>query len=397
MQKKYLVLGLGKSGKAACFFLLDKNKKIIAVDNNLKEDEEIKKLKKNIEILTNNNVDFSSIEKVVVSPGVRPDHEIIKRAKKKNIEIIGEIELGCRYLKNKCVAITGTNGKTTLTTLVYHILNENKIPAVALGNIGIGLTSFLDKISPEDVVVLELSSFQLETMSAKFIDFAVITNITPDHLDRYQSFQKYALTKLNIINCLKKDKILYTTKKVIKRYFLNNKINIKEVKEEIEDIAKEICLDLKVSKENIDKAISTFKRIEHRFEFVREIKGVCFYNDSKATNVDAVLYAVKKINGPIILIAGGVDKGCSYKVWKKTFGDKVKHIIAIGQSAKKIKFELTGFDVQIFDDLNSAVKKAFFLAQKNDCILFSPGCSSFDMFNNYEHRGEVFKKIVNSI
>ncbi len=399
MEKKYLVLGLGKSGKAACSFLLNRKKQIIAVDNNLIEDEEIKKLKQsNVEVLKDNNVDFKNIEKVVISPGVNPNHEIVKKAKENNIEVLGEIELGCKYLKNKCIAITGTNGKTTLTKLICHILNENNKKASALGNVGISLTSYIDKLQEDEIVVLELSSFQLETLYTKFIDAAVIINITPDHLDRYKTLQDYAVAKLNIVNCLKKDKILYTTKKVIKRYFvLNNKINIKEVKDEVDDIAKEICLDWQISKENIDRAIKSFKRIEHRLEFVREINDVSFYNDSKATNVDSVLYAVKKIKTTIVLIAGGVDKGSTYKIWKKSFKNKVKHIIAIGQSANKIKLELVGFDVQIINDFELAVKKAFSLAQKNDCVLLSPGCSSFDMFKNYEHRGEVFKKIVNSI
>jgi UDP-N-acetylmuramoylalanine--D-glutamate ligase len=399
MQKKYLVLGLGKSGKAIAFYLLNKNKKFIAVDNYLVEDEEIKILKQNnVEIFTNNNIDFQDIKKVIVSPGINSNHEIIKKAKKNNIEIISEIEFASKFIKNKCIAITGTNGKTTLTKLICHIFNENNIPAIALGNVGVSLTSYLDKINPKEIIVLELSSFQLERMHTRFVDIAIITNITPDHLDRYASFEEYAYTKLNIMNCLKKGRILYTPKKVIKRYFvLNNKINIKEVKDDVEDIAKQICFDLKLSKENIINAIKTFKKVEHRLEFVREIKGICFYNDSKATNVASVLYAVKKIKKPIILIVGGFDKGFSYKIWQKAFLNRVKFVIAIGRSAKKIKMELAGFNVQILNDLESAVKKAFFLAQKNENILFSPGCSSFDMFDNYEHRGKVFKQLVNSI
>jgi len=399
MKKKYLILGLGKSGKAVCFFLLSKKKKIVAIDNNLIEDDEIRKLKQNnVEILKDNDIDFNEIQKVIISPGVHPNHEIIKKVKENNIEVIGEIQFAVKYLKNKCIAITGTNGKTTLTKLICHILNENNKKAVALGNVGVSLTAYLNEIKKDEILILELSSFQLETLKTKFIDAAVIINITPDHLDRYKTFQDYALAKLNIIKCLKKNKILFTTKEVIERYFvLNNKINIKEIKNEVFDIARQICLDWQISNDDIDKAIKTFKKIEHRLEFVREINGVCFYNDSKATNVDAVLYAVKKIAVPIILIAGGVDKGFGYKIWEKTFSNRVKNIIAIGQSANKIKLELIGFDVQILSDLESAVKKAFSLAQKNDCILFSPGCSSFDMFKNYEHRGKVFKKIVNSI
>lgn len=399
MEKKYLVLGLGKSGKAAINLLLSKHKKVIGIDNNLIENEEIQRLRQlNVEILKDNNIDLSHIEKIIISPGVNPNHEIIKKAREYNIEVLGEIQLGCQYLKNKCIAITGTNGKTTLTKLISHILNENKIKAVPLGNVGVSLTSYIEKLKEDEVVVLELSSFQLETMYSKCIDAAIIINITPDHLDRYETLKEYATAKLNIVNCLKNDRFLYTTKEVRKRYFvLNSKINIKEVENDVDEIAKVVCFDWGIEKEKIDKAIKTFKRPEHRLEFVREINGVNFYNDSKATNVDSVIYAVKKINTPIILIAGGIDKGFPYKIWNKFFKNKVKNIIAIGQSANKIKNDLKGFDVQILNDLESAIKKAYSLAKKDDSVLLSPGCSSFDMFKNYEHRGEVFKKIVNSM
>ena len=400
MQKKQLILGLGLSGRAAASFLLKKNKKVIAIDNNLVETDEIKILKKNknLTISKNNVVDFLEIEKVIVSPGIDPNHAILQKAIKNKIKIISEVELGAMYLKNRCFGITGTNGKTSLTKLITHILNENKIKAVALGNIKEPITSYIDNANINDILILELSSFQLERTFSKFLDAAIITNITPDHLDRYLSFQDYANAKLNIIACLKKQNILYVNKKVIKSFIVkNSNINIKEVKDEITDIATRVCLDLKIPKENILRSIKTFKKVEHRLEFVREINRISFYNDSKATNVHSVIYAVKKIKDPIILIAGGVDKGFSYKEWKKVFENRVEYILLIGQSSKKIKKELKGFKVQICVSLSQAIKKSFSLAKKNYCILFSPGCSSFDMFKNFEHRGEEFKKIVNSL
>ncbi|MFA6501974.1 MAG: Mur ligase family protein, partial [Parachlamydiales bacterium] len=342
--------------------------------------------------------DFSDIEKIIVSPGISPNHEIISEAIKRNIEVIGEIELGVLYLKNRCIGITGTNGKTTLTKLLAHIFNNNNKVAYALGNVGTPLTSYIDKFGRDDIIVLELSSFQLETMKTKFLDAAVIINITPDHLDRYPSFKEYGIAKLNIINCLKDDKKLYTTKKIIKNYLSdNNKNEIKQVTEESENIAIKICLDFGIQKKDILNSIKTFQKDKHRIEFVREIKGISFYNDSKATNVHSVIFAVKKFKKPIILIAGGVDKGFTYKVWKRSFKNKVKTVLAIGQSREKIKNELKGFDVLLCDSLKSAIDKAYALAQRNDNILFSPGCSSFDMFKNYEHRGDEFKKIVNGI
>ncbi|NGX34981.1 MAG: UDP-N-acetylmuramoylalanine--D-glutamate ligase [Candidatus Anoxychlamydiales bacterium] len=420
MKNIYLILGLSLSGKAAAFFLLNQNKKVFAIEDNLKIDDEIKLLKKqNVKIfgskdfLNKKVLDAEKIEKVIISPGFNPNHEIVKFLIKNKIEILSEIELGARFLKNKrkrknfknkIIAITGTNGKTTLTKLIEHILNENNIKAKALGNIKIPFTSYLTKIffnksqslkKIDELFILELSSFQLEKMNTKFLDAAIITNISPDHLDRYPNFQSYAKAKFNIIKCLKNKKNLYITKKVLKSFIVKNtKINIKEVKEDVKDIAIKICLDLKIAKKNILNAIKTFKTLEHRLEFVREIKGVYFYNDSKATNVESVIYAVKKIKKPIILIVGGMDKGFSYKIWNKYFKDKVKYVLAIGKSSKKIKEDLTGFDVQIIKDLNKALKKAFSLAKKEDRVLLSPGCSSFDMFNNFEHRGESFKDFV---
>ncbi|NGX36590.1 MAG: UDP-N-acetylmuramoylalanine--D-glutamate ligase, partial [Candidatus Anoxychlamydiales bacterium] len=380
MQKKQLILGLGLSGRAAAFFLLSQNKKVIAIDNNLKEDDEIKKLKKNknIEIFKKNLVDFSKIEKVIVSPGIDPKHEILKKAQKNNIEIISEVELGALFLKNRCIGITGTNGKTTLTKLIVHILNENNIQAKALGNIKTPITSYINQADIDDILIIELSSFQLEKMYTKFLDAAIITNITPDHLDRYLSFEDYVEAKLNILRCLKNENFLYATQKVLKTFIVkNSNINIKEVKEDVVDIAIDVCMDLSIEKENILKAIKTFKKVEHRLEFVREIKNISFYNDSKATNVHSVIYAVMKIQTPIILIAGGVDKGSSYNEWKKVFENRVEYILLIGESSKKIEKELKGFKVQICSSLKIALEKAFSLAKKNYSILFSPGCSSF--------------------
>ena len=417
MKNIYLILGLSLSGKAASFFLLNqrKNIRVIAIEDNLKEDVEIRLLKKqNVKIFNSkdfieNFSDLNKIEKAVISPGFNPEAKIVKIIKKNKIEIFSEIELGARFLKenkiykNKIIGITGTNGKTTLTKLIEHILNENKIKAKSLGNIKIPFTSYLTKIllknnnveNQKETFILELSSFQLEKMKTKFLDAAIITNITEDHLDRYPNFKAYVDAKLRIVKCLKNRKNLYVTKKVLKSFIVNNsKINIKEVKEDIEDVAIKICLDLKIAKKNILFAIKTFKPLEHRLEFVREIKGVYFYNDSKATNVDSVIYAVKKIKGSIILIVGGKDKGFSYRIWNKHFKDNVKYVLAIGESSKKIKKELIGCRVQIIKDLKTAIEKAFSLAKKEDRVLLSPGCSSFDMFKNYEHRGDSFKKFV---
>ena len=399
MKKKYLILGLGKSGISAAKFLLNQNKKIIAFEDNEKNEAIDFLRKKNVYVLTNiENINFDEIEKIIISPGISQNHEIIKKAKKLNIEVIGEIELSCQFLKNKCIAITGTNGKTTLCSLITNILNFCKKKAVSLGNIGNSLSSYLINPNIEDIIVLELSSFQLETMKTKCFDVGIITNISEDHLDRYSSFQEYVNAKLNILNCLKNKSVFYGENKVLKSLPLNRKINIRKISSELEDIALKVCCDLGIEKEKILEAIKGFKSLEHRIEFVKEINGVYFFNDSKATNIYSVIYAIKKINDKkIILIAGGKDKGFDFKVWKKHFFN-VKKIIAIGESADKIKSDLNGFlDVMIVKDLKLAVKEAYSRAEKNDAILLSPGCSSYDMFESFEHRGKEFKKLVNCI
>ncbi len=426
MKDTYLVLGLALSGKAAIFFLLNQNKKVIAIEDNLKKDFDIDLLKKQkVQIFKSKEFLeaklLKKVKKVIISPGFDPNCEIVKIIKRNKIEILSEIELGARFLKKnlkffnknfQIIGITGTNGKTTLTKLIEHILCENNKKAKALGNIKIPFTSYLTdsflkknhKILDE-FIILELSSFQLEAMKTKFLDLAIITNISPDHLDRYSSFKDYQMTKFNIVKCLKNEKYIYMSKKVVLKHFKvlknfiikNKKINIKEVKEDVKDIAIKICLDLKIAKKNILCAIKTFKTLEHRLEFVREINDICFYNDSKATNVESVVYAVKKIKGPIILIVGGIDKKFSYEIWNKHFKDKVKYVLAIGKSSQKIKKQLVGYKVQIIKDLKTAVEKAFSLAKKEDKVLLSPGCSSFDMFKDFEHRGEIFKKFVNML
>ena len=393
MEKKCLILGAAKSGIAAANFLLSLNKKIILVDKDTSKDEI--KIFKDIEIFKDDaDIDFEKIEIVILSPGISSEHKLVKEANKNLVEVIGEIELGVRFIKNRVIAITGTKGKTTLTSLITHILNFSNIKAKALGNIGEPLTKYLLNWDIEDTIVLELSSFQIESLKKRFIDIAVIINIMPDHLDRYESFEEYKKAKIKIIEHLKDDGILYTTDEVLK--FLNIK-NVKIVDEELNLIAKKICLDLKVDKVMIDNAIKTFIRPKHRMEFILEIDGVKFYNDSKSTNIESTIYAVNLLKENIILIAGGVDKKLNFDKWKSAFKSRVKKIFALGEVANVIKKELENFDVEICFSLKEAVEKAFFFADKKDSVLLSPGTSSYDMFKDFEHRGNEFKKIVNNL
>ncbi len=401
MKTKILVIGLGISGKSAARFLLFKKENVLAVDKKIIFDEELLDLKQNGLDIKNENeeIDFFQIKMVVISPGISLNHFLVAKALNNNIEVIGEIELGFRYLKNRVVAITGTNGKTTTTTLISHVFNSANFKAKALGNIGTPLTSYLLNPDDDEIIILELSSFQLETLNSKKIDSAIILNITEDHLDRYESFSEYAKTKCNIKNLLKKDGKLFVTKELLSEFseMLQTDNTIEIIENDINDAALKVCLDWKINSQIIHESFKNFKALKHRIELVGNINGISFYNDSKATNVYSVLYAIKKLEKDIILIVGGLDKGLSYTIWDKAFIGKVKHIFAIGQSAEKIRNELKNFDVEILNSLELAVIKAKEIAKENDKIVLSPGCSSFDMFKNYEHRGEEFKRYVEKV
>ncbi len=388
MKKTYLILGFGKSGKAAGYFLLKNNEKVIAFDDRYIKDEKIY-------VYQNyKDINFENVKTLVISPGISNKHIIARLAIENNIEIISEIELGFRYLKNKCIGITGTNGKTTLVSMISHILNDNNIKAKALGNIGNSLTEYLMNFDENDVLVLELSSFQLEHVMTKVLDIACIINITPDHLDRYDNFLSYVKAKINILNILKNENNFFASRD-IGDYLSKEKCNL--ISDDLSEIAKSICVKFDLSKKEIKDSLKKFKRPPHRLEFVAKKNNVSFYNDSKATNIESVIYAVNNFNKNIIIIVGGKDKKLSYKKWNNVFKNKIKHIIAIGQAAEKIREDLQNFNVEIFNSLDLAVSKAFKIAKKKDIVLFSPGCSSFDMYKNYEHRGEEFKRIVYTI
>ncbi len=373
-----LVLGLGISGKSAVPFLEAKGAKVFVYD-----DKE-----------PSGPIDFSILDLVIVSPGIAYTHPYYQKAVEQGIEVIGEAELAFRYINQPCLAITGTNGKTTVTALIEHVLNCCGIKAKALGNIGIPLTSYVPH--PEEILVVELSSYQLETMTTKVFDAGVILNITPDHLDRYQSMEEYAAAKCRLENCIKPGGTLYIYEEVEKEYkhLLKNYKTYGGHNFEEENImaARLLC---NVKEEDFLKALATFKKPSHRVEFVKEIQGIRFYDDSKGTNIDAVIKAVNMMKGEVVLIAGGVDKGSSYVPWKKHFFGKVKKIIVIGQAADKIYQELIDdFDVERESSLQNAVERAKAVAARGDSVLLSPGCASFDMFKDYAHRGDQFKKYV---
>ena len=380
--------------------------------------------------------DVQTFDAIVLSPGVPPTHPLCIQAENAGIPMIGEVELALRELKIPCIGITGTNGKTTVTLLTTHILNACGKKAMALGNVGVPLADAIDTLDEKhcEIAVVELSSFQIDTLHLPCLDVAALLNITPDHLDRYGTMEAYALSKARISVLLKPSGTLYLNEECehefpnlfklsrIELYGYTPTCTIRAKEGTIynegtlaftlpekynrprshdsENIMAAFALVQRfgVTGEQFLAALETFEKPRHRIEFVKQVKGVDFYDDSKGTNIDAVTRAVETLQGQIILIAGGVDKGAPYVPWIPVFKGKVRAICAIGQASAKILGELGGhYPVTVHATLDEAVRHAFTSARPGDQILLSPGCSSYDMFRDYAHRGEEFQRIVNTI
>ncbi len=434
--RKALIIGLGVSGRAAAEFLLASGYAVTAVDKNektLATNLDVVRLKKlGLTALGENTpLDLKSFDLLVPSPGISPVHPLYRGALDGGIEIIGEAELAFRSMRQSAVAITGTNGKTTVTLLVEHLLNTCGRKARALGNVGEPLTTYFLRPDIEETIVAELSSYQLETMTSRVFEAGVILNVTPDHLDRYASMREYAKAKCRLQKCLKPSKPLFVYEKIVEEFgellsskdlytfglsprshFWTDKRKIYE-RGGVEYILPSRYRDLGehesenvlaawllvkqygIGFEQFVEALESFSKPPHRIEFVQSIDEVAYFDDSKGTNLDATVQAVKTMQGPVILIAGGVDKGASYNAWTPAFKGRVKKIIVLGQAAEKIARELgSAFLVEMVGSLEDAVRLAHKGASKGDCVLLSPGCSSYDMFRDYAHRGEEFKRCV---
>lgn len=419
MKKKAVVIGLGISGRSSAELLLQNKKSVIALDKkaeSLKNDPALQKLmSQGMELFSDDApIDLLAVDQIIISPGVPPTHPLVKSAAEKKIEVLGEIELAFRYLKNLTIGVTGTNGKTTVVMLIKHILLAAGKKAQSLGNIGSSLSSYALHPDPEEILVVELSSFQLETLHQKCLDVAVIINITPDHLDRYDSMEEYAKAKCQIENCLKKGKNLWVSKLTMQEYghLLKHPKNFEDIPSVVAPIssmryiqlgvperqniqaAYPLCRQFGITDAEFESGLKTFRKPKHRIEFVGEWNQIAFYNDSKATNIDSVQHAVGLFNGPIILLAGGVHKGASYRPWIDAFRGKVTRIVAFGAAAPLMEEDLKNdFPVDRVETLEEAVLCAVKNAKAPTTILLSPGCSSFDQFRNYEHRGNEFKRI----
>lgn len=443
--KKVLVVGLGKTGFSSAMFLKRRGAKIIVNDI-----RDISFFEREKEIFDKEGIDyffgrhdkdiFLEQDLIIVSPGVSIKQEPFISAMEKGIELIGELELASRFISTPIIAITGTNGKTTTTTLLGEILKHAGIKVFVGGNIGIPLIDYAEDDSM-DLVVLEVSSFQLETIDHFHPYGGVVLNITPDHLDRYSSMEEYAETKMRlferqetfdfaVLNSddpwimkykpgILSDIYLFSTEKEVDKgaFYRDKKIYIRHpsLKEEYEISEESIrlkglhnmenvmsavisALEVGVKIETIEEVLRRFEGLHHRVEFVDEINGVSFYNDSKGTNVGAVDKALASFDKPIILILGGKDKGGGYKFLEKQIKRIVKHVVALGEAKEKIYEDLHEIvPVEKVDSFESAVYKAYEKAEKGDIVLLSPACSSFDMFNSYTERGEKFVEIVKKI
>jgi len=409
--KKISIIGLGRSGLAAALLLNKLGAQLYVSD--YQDTSELKantlRLKeagiKNIELGAHNRSFIEKSDLIVVSPGVSNKSESILWAEKLKIPIISEIELGFMLCPAKIIATTGTNGKTTVTTLIGRLIQKCGQQAFICGNIGRPFCLEVEKMQPEDYVSLEVSSFQLERIKTFKPYISLILNFTPDHLDRYASTQEYLEAKKRIFLNQDKhdyvilnyeDSVLRELAKEIKanlRYFKNDPL-FNPNQAAVLEVAKILGIDQDV----VNNLFQEFKGIEHRLEWVGQIKGVDFINDSKATNVDSTLWALRNIAQPIILIAGGRDKGIDYKLIQDLAKQKVKMAILIGEAKNKIKAALGDIlPCEEADSLAKAVYLAYKKASSGDCVLLSPMCASFDMFKNYEERGNIFKEIVKGL
>ncbi len=442
--KKVLVVGLGKSGLAAALFLRRRGASVTVSDVRSAE-----ALAKDIPALLDEGImveagghgllTFRRQDLIVVSPGVPLNTPELAQVKSFGLPVIGELELAARFLKGRIVAITGSNGKTTTTALMGEILAKSGIPTLVGGNIGVPVVALIDDSTPDTWSVLEVSSFQLESTDTFRPNIAVILNITPDHLDRHGTFENYALAKERIfaaqtaqdhlvLNADNERAAAAAKRSVASIHWFSMehpveqgawvengyamfKLSPESAPEKIialtsiplkgehnvENVLAAICAARLAGApaETIAQAIEAFQAVEHRLEFVAKINGVDFYNDSKATNVDATMKAIAAFGSGVHLILGGKDKNSDYALLEPLIRERVRAVYTIGSAAQKIESQLRGIvPILSCETLDNAVSSAASAARPTEIVLLAPACSSFDQFENYEQRGRVFKQLV---
>jgi UDP-N-acetylmuramoylalanine--D-glutamate ligase len=361
---------------------------------------------------------FTSFDLVVTSPGVPNDIAPLNDARASGIPVIGEVELAAPYLKGNTIGVTGSNGKTTTTALVGHILQHSGVPAQVGGNIGTPVIAMTTTSRADQWNVLELSSFQLETIRVFRAHVGVALNVTQNHLDRHHTFERYAAAKGNLFRTQQEGDFAVLNSEdptcrsfasltpAVKIWFNseNNLMPDSEIpirgRHNVENTmaAAAVARIAGVSDPAIAAAVRIFKAVEHRLEFVRNVNGVDYYNDSKATSVDATLKAIDGFAGNLWIILGGKDKGSDYTVLRDPLRAKGRAALLIGSAAPIIRSQIEGA-LPIIDSgtIESAIRQASGKAQPGDTVLLAPACSSFDQFQSYEHRGRVFKELINRL
>jgi UDP-N-acetylmuramoylalanine--D-glutamate ligase len=443
--KKVLIIGAARSGIAAARFLVDRGAIVALNDQKPIENwsaEALALKEAGVGLLPGEAPSWllDQIELVVVSPGVPATIIPIRYAERAGAEVIGEVELAARFLKGKIVAITGSNGKTTTTSLIGELLRDAGLNVQVGGNIGRALISMVESSRDDGWTVVELSSFQLETIKTFRPSIAVVLNVTPNHMDRYETFNDYAAAKHRIFmnqteddvavlnaddqtvaswaNGLRAKVMNFSVRQELERgVFLRDEelvfrwdegeqdlLRVTEMKlrglHNVENVAAAFSVGIAAGAniESMRETVKHFNPVEHRLEFVDEIAGVKFYNDSKATSVDATLKALEAFAGEVgevVLILGGKGKKAPYAPLAPLVRDKVRKLVLIGEDAETIANELGEYSaVERASDMKDAVARSFKAAEKGDVVLLAPACASFDMFDSFEHRGKVFKADV---
>ena len=442
--KRVLVVGLARTGVATALFCAARGAKVTATESRNEKDiggavAQLRAAGVTLELGGHQEQTFVSEDLIVPSPGVPADFPLLQVARAKGVKVWSEIELAYRFLEGRLIGITGSNGKTTTTSLVEHILRSAEFQTILAGNIGTPLISCVNGMTSTTVTVVELSSFQLELIEEFRPNISVFLNLTPDHLDRHGSMDAYAAAKARIfenqrerdvavVNADDASTLPYAPKRTPVYWFSRKKrveqgaavhgdqiVFRREGKDEQVMVRNEIPLVGEHNLENvlaavaatrltgadpkaIAKGVKSFAGVEHRLEFLAEIGGVRYYNDSKATNVDATLKALDAFPGRVLIILGGKDKGSDYRVLQQPLKQKAIVALLIGAASEKIEKQIAGsVAVKRAGTLARAVELASSAARPGDVVLLAPACASFDQFENYEHRGRVFKELVRRV
>ena len=428
--KHVVVVGMARSGVAAVRLLQQRGATVRAVDE--KPIAEVL----GVTVEQQTEAAFRDAELVVISPGVPADLDLLEKARARGIAVIGELELAAPFLEGPNIGITGTNGKTTTTALVGHILKESGIPCQVGGNIGTPPTAMVETSRAGQWNVLELSSFQLETIQDFRTEIAVCLNVTQNHLDRHHTFENYANAKARLFETQHaKDLAILNADDAVTASFAKRTpahtvwfsstyrvagawlegdvihlhggelLNVRELRlrgrHNYENVMAAALVAERAGAQpsQIARAAATFAPVEHRLEPVREIDGVAYYNDSKATSVDATLKAIDAFSGGLWIILGGKDKNSDYTVLREPLRAKSRAALLIGAAAAKIADQLGHDTAPLLQcgTLAQAVEEAHRSAKPGDTVLLAPACASFDQFESFEHRGRVFKQLVNAL